>query len=153
MTEHYKMCLDKGLEYQDFIAEVLLHQMGIPLINYSSKKYQLMRGENKQGIEIKLQSRMKEFSGLWIEIAEKSNPSNTEWIKSGIYRNDAWLFISGDYEQIFIFAIKTLIKLHLQIDKRHYKQKEIPTSKGFILPLIDADKYCLKKLIPESVND
>ena len=49
--DYYEDCLNKGLEYQDFIATVLLKELGIPLSSLNSKKYQYEVGENLQGIE------------------------------------------------------------------------------------------------------
>lgn len=98
MTELYKEMLEKGLEYQDFITDMLLSEIGISLSTYSSKKYQYSVGENKQGIEIKFDDRYKETGNLYIEIKEKSNAINANYVDSGIYRSDnTWLYVIGDY--------------------------------------------------------
>lgn len=59
MTEHYKECLEKGLEYQDFVAGKLIEELGLVLSFYSSKKFQYGKGESMQGIEIKFDDRYK----------------------------------------------------------------------------------------------
>jgi hypothetical protein len=146
MTEYYKENLEIGLEYQDFVCNILLREFGIPVISFSSRKYQLT-GENKQGIEIKCQAKFKKYDNLYIEICEKSNEANERYIPSGIYRADnTWLFCTGDYETIYIFSVKHLRMLH---DKKIYREVEpraVKTSKGFLLPKIDAEKYCIKKI-------
>ena len=131
MTEQYKAMLKKGLEYQDFVIDKLIDSLGIVISNYSSKKYQYSIGENKQGIEIKFDDRYKETGNLYIEVAEKTNAKNENYIDSGIYRDDnSWLYVIGNYQKIFIFG-KNILKL--QYEKGNYKKVQTPTSKGFLL--------------------
>lgn len=141
MNEYYKDRLEVGLQFQDFVTDILFTELFIPLSSYQSKKYQL-KGENKQGVEIKFDDKFKDSGNLYIEIAEKSNPNNPTFIDSGIYRNDnTWLYIIGNYQILFIFGKSTLKLLHK--DKR-YRSIEIPTSKGFLIPRTDAVKFALK---------
>ena len=144
MTEYYKNMLEKGLEYQDYVTEVLIKELGISLSSYSSKSYQQTKGENKQGFEIKFDDRYKETGNIYIEVEEKSDPNNLYFVKSGIYRNDnTWLYLIGNYDEIFIFS-----KNHLQLMHRaaNYRIVETKTSKGFLVPKKDAKKYCVKFL-------
>jgi len=144
MTEYYGKMLEKGKEFQDFITKALIHELGIPLSTYSSKEYQTNTGENVQGIEIKFDDRYKETGNIYIEVMEKSNPENERYVQSGIYRNDnTWLYLIGDYNEVFIFGKKTLQGMY-----RSGKYKEITTltSIGFLVDKKSADKYCIKKL-------
>jgi len=145
MTEKYKQMLEKGLEYQDFITDLLLKEIGISLSTYSSRKYQHSIGENKQGIEIKFDDRYSDTGNIYIETKEKSNAKNLRYVESGIYRNDnTWLYLIGNYSEVFIFSKKQLIIL----DKRNiYRSVETPTSIGFLIPKLDAEKYSIKKLL------
>ena len=103
LDEKYEECLEAGLEYQDYVAEQLYNH-GIPLMTYSSQKYQFLRGENKAGIEIKLDRKFRETGNFYVEIAEKRNCNNDVYVPSGIFRNDnTWLYVIGDYEDIFVF--------------------------------------------------
>lgn len=148
MTEYYQQQLQVGLEYQDFVCEILLKEFGFPIITYASKKYQYTKGENKQGIEIKYQSKMKEYGNLYIETSEKSREDLSEYTKSGIYRDDkCWLFLTGDYEILYIFSTRHLRFVHHQKRYKETEPKNIKTSKGFLLPLADADRICIKKVI------
>ena len=143
--EYYKEKLEEGLEYQDFVSEVL-YKIGIPLFSYNSKKYQIKHGENKLGIEIKFDNKSAETGNIYIEIAEKSNPANANFVLSGIYRNDnTWLYVIGNYKKVFIFS-KTILKL-LHKGNR-YKNVQTDTSRGFLLPLKDAEKYASKIINP-----
>jgi hypothetical protein len=147
MTDYYQKQLQVGLEYQDFVCEVLLKEFGFPIITYASKKYQYTKGENKQGIEIKFQGKMKEYGNLYIETAEKSNERIQEYTKSGIYRDDlCWLFLTGDYETVYIFSTRHLRALHRKNRFRETEPKNIKTSKGFLMSIADADMFCRKKI-------
>lgn len=144
MTELYKEMLQKGLEYQDFITDMLLKEIGISLSTYSSKKYQYNIGENKQGIEVKFDDMYKKTGNIYIEIKEKSNAINANYVDSGIYRSDnTWLYVIGDYTEVYIFSKKQLILMH---KKDIFKEVTTPTSIGFLIPKSKAEQYSIKKL-------
>jgi len=132
-----------GLEFQDFVCEKLARE-GIILQNLSSKKYQFDLGENLQGFEIKLDRRCTDTKRLSIEVAEKTQATNPSWVPSGIYRNDnAWLYIQGNYEVLYIFPTVFLRQLY---QRGRFKIEELPTIKKFYLPFDKADQWCAKKL-------
>lgn len=135
-----------GLEFQDFVVDLLREQLGIVITNYQSQRFQFGVGENKQGIEIKLDRdilRTKSPS-VSIEIAEKAKASNPYYVPSGIYRNDnSWLYIQGNWDIVFIFS-KNILRLLRQ--SKHYKIDTLPTLKRFLLPVDDARKYAAKVL-------
>jgi len=135
---YYSDCLKKGLEYQDFIMEEL-YKIGLPLITYTSSKYQIEKGENKLGVEIKFDDIYKKTGNLYIEVEERSK-QNKQYVKSGIFRKDnTWLYVIGNYETAYIF-----FKNQLQILSKHVKIIEIPkkTSKGFLMDKKLIIKYC-----------
>jgi hypothetical protein len=142
--------LEIGHGFEDFVC-IELSKQGIILQNINSKKFQIETGENLQGFEIKFDARCtgdfetKTTNRLSIEIAEKTNPENYKWIPSGIYRSDnSWIYIQGNYKGFWIFAKNILIMLH---KSGRYLEDGIPTLKKFYLPILDADKYCAKKLV------
>lgn len=143
MTIEYKEMLEKGLTYQDFVVEQL-YNIGLPIISYSSKKYQHMIGENKCGFEIKFDDRMKTTGNIYIEIAEKSNASNREYFPSGIYRNDnTWLYIIGNYEVVYLFSKKHLRMIYEDKNRLDiFRRVQTQTSQGFLVPM----KYAEEKL-------
>ena len=109
LDEYYRNQLKNGTEFQDFVFDVL-YDHGLPLISYSSKKYQIEKGENKAGIEIKYDKKFAKSGCFWIEIAEKKCKNNPHWIASGIYRTDnSWLYLIGNYEVFYIFPTFFLI--------------------------------------------
>lgn len=136
---YYNSKLQQGLEFQDRVAKEL-YQRGIVIIGYASRKYQNSEGENMLGAEIKRDGMFRDTGNLYIEIAEKSHPDKLEYIPSGIYRQDnSWLYVIGDEETIYIFSTK-----YLRMLEKRYHHVEKPTSKGFLLPIADAEKYCLR---------
>jgi len=51
------------------------------------------------------------------------------------------LFVIGDEKTFWIFSTKYLRKLQAR-----YEAKEKPTSRGFVMPIAEADNYCLRKV-------
>lgn len=145
---YYKECLQKGLEFQDFVSSLLLKELGLPLTAFNSKKYQYSLGENAQGIEIKFDDKYKATGNIYIETHEKADPERDNYTESGIYRNDnSWLYLIGNYSEVFIFSKKILHLLDsANQDRKQFKQVQTKTSIGFLLPKSDAEKYCAKKI-------
>lgn len=149
MTEYYKGKLEAGLEYQDFVADEL-RKSGIFLGAYSSRKWQNEKGESASGIEIKHDMRMHDTGNLYIEVAEKANPNNAEYVPSGIMRDDnTWLYLIGDYNEAFLFSKKQLQSIYadkVNYTRRGIRERQTPTSVGFTYPIENAMKYmCLRR--------
>jgi len=155
MVIRYPDCKDtnsfeSGLQFQDFVLDTLLSNLGIAISNYTSRKWQFEVGENRQGIEIKLDRRILETGNVSIEVAEKSRAdANKEYAPSGIFRDDnSWLYIQGNWHILFIFP-KNILK-HLYWSGR-YKVDEYPTIKRFLMPIEDARKYAAKVIEIKSI--
>jgi hypothetical protein len=109
-------------------------------VSFVSSAYQRKCGENKIGIEIKFDSRFRETGNLFIETAEKSTPINKFHYPSGIYRKDnTWLYAIGDYSIIYLFS-----KRYLQLMRKNYREITMATSKGYLLPKADANRYAIR---------
>lgn len=131
-TDYYKKQLESGQYYQDYVVEKL-YDYGIPLINYSSKEFQVFIGENKAGVEIKFDKMFRKTGNFWIEVAEKTNSQNLEYVPSGIFRKDnTWLYILGDLEEIYILSKEQLQRISSQFE---IIENNMKTSKGFLLPV------------------
>jgi len=138
--KYYAEQLEEGEKFQDFLTNKL-PRYGIKISNYSSREYQYEHGENKEGIEIKLDKKYKETGNLYIEVAEKSHPNNPVYVKSGIYKKNAQYFITGDYHKIYMFSIKAL--RHINKSNKH-KTVKTDTSKGFLLPKEKAEYWAIR---------
>jgi hypothetical protein len=129
---------EEGMEFQDFVCTQLAKR-GLLIQYYSSKKYQFERGENVQGVEVKLDNLCTKSGRLSIEIAEKSKANNLSYVPSGIYREDnTWLYAHGNYEYLWVFAKTTLKNLHVT---GRYQEHDKLTIKTFYIPIADATKY------------
>jgi hypothetical protein len=138
---YYADKLEEGLQFQDVVTKAL-YQRGIVVIGYASRRFQNEEGENMLGAEIKRDGKFRDTGNLYIETAEKSHPDRPFFTSSGVFRNDnSWLFVIGDEETIWIFSTK-----YLQMLSDRYRFTEGPTSKGFLMPIAEADKYCIRKI-------
>ena len=134
-----------GLEFQDFVVDLLREQLGIVITNYQSQRFQFGVGENKQGIEIKLDRDILGTNNVSIEIAEKARAANLNYVPSGIYRNDnSWLYVQGNWDIVFIFTKNILRLLH---KSNRYKVDALPTLKRFLLSINEAKKYAAKVIV------
>lgn len=136
MNERYSRDLERGRTFQDHVAE-LFAGIGLPLTVFSAVENQVKRGESLQGIEIKLDERFKETGNLFIETEERSHP-HAEWHRSFFSQSNIWAIAIGDYAQIYVLSVRLL-----KMIRHRYKAVETETSKGFLLPLEDAEKYSI----------
>lgn len=140
--------IESGLLYQDFVVDSLLQTLGLAVTQYSSKFYQIQVGESRQGVEIKHDELYASTGNLWIEMAEKAQPRAGDYAPAGIHRHDnAWLYVIGNYNVIFGFAIVVLRAVARRYPVRINKTE---TSRGFLLPDGDARKYASFILAPNA---
>ena len=135
VNDYYKDRFFEGTDFQDYAIEKL-YDNGIVVIPFSSRKYQLLKGESKSGFEFKYDKLFSKTGNFYIETAERQNKNN-EFKPSGIDREDNTLFwCIGDYNKIYILG-----KKHLQLVKNRFKEVITDTSKGYLLPVDYAKKY------------
>ncbi len=143
LSKSYQEKLKIGLLYEDFCANVVWDLIKLPLTPMRTQFYQLRRGENAQGVEIKYQGKMEKYKSLYIETHEKRRPENKCFVESGVYRSDnTRLWLTGDFDILYLLPLKTLQMLS---QDQRFRRVEHETSKAFILPIEVADKHCLKK--------
>lgn len=124
--------LEPALEYQDFVVDLFFRKFGLTIMSYASMLYQNTKGETKCGWEIKGDWQFRKTGNFYIEYAEKRKENNKLWVKSGIMRRDnSWLYLIGDYDDIYIFSKRQLIEEY----KKCYGRVQKTTSKGFLLPV------------------
>jgi hypothetical protein len=133
VNDRYGRDLQAGLEFQDQ-AMVMFSAMGLHLQFYASIEAQVKTGESMQGIEVKLDRRFRETGNLYIETCERSSPSS-EWHAAGITRDDnAWALAIGDPSKIYVLGVKQLRRI-----ASRYREVHTETSRGFLMPLRDAE--------------
>jgi len=146
-TEYYKFQLEEGQIFQDWLM-IELAKRGIVIQIFGSKEYQYKIGETTSHDEIKFDKEQLKTGNLAIETHEKTNENNEYFAESGINRPNINTWYQGNYENLWIFNFRELRKYILGGQRRPYPLREykIPTSRGFLLPSIEADALCLKKI-------
>ena len=142
--------IESGLLYQDFICDLLLQTIGLPVIQYASRVYQAQIGESRTGVEIKHDEKYAQTGNLWIEVAEKARPRPGDYAQSGIQRNDnTWLYVIGNYDVVFLFAKRILCAL-AQSGKYPLRENGTKTSQGYLLPDAHAQRFAACVLKPKA---
>ena len=146
--------LEETLIFQDYITD-LLHDMGWNLNCYSSRKYNIEKGESLSRIEIKQDKRAKETGNLYFETHERQISNKGEYVESGILRKDNTIFIIiGDYEKLFMFSKKQIQHLVLNCN---FKKVQTETSIGYLIPISYFEQHnklvIVKWINGELVND
>lgn len=155
MTDYYREKKAEGEEFQDF-AMMELYRQGIVVTQFCSRKYQIEQGESHSGIEIKYDGRAHETGNLYFEFAEKSDPHNGTYVRSGFMRDDnTWLWCIGDYDNLWLIPKSTLQRLYGKV-KRNRRQMErtygitvrkTATSWGFTVPCgVVTNELCCKHI-------
>lgn len=150
--ELYQSRLPAGQKFQDHCAVQIMKNLNIPLVNLQSKEFQFEIGENLQGFEIKYDQNFVSTNNLYIETEHRVSLEQ-EYYKGGIFREDnSWLYCIGNYEIIYIFPKNLLVLLY---NSKRYEviENNLMTSKGFLLPKSDADKYSAYKIENEEITN
>jgi hypothetical protein len=129
-----------GEEFQDYLVDAI-YELGLPIVQYTSRKYQYKKGESRFGFEIKKDQNFRRTGNLYIETHEKQVDA-VSFVESGILRNDVRVLLIGDERTIYMFVKQTLLWLweHKSDGVYRYKRVEKDTSRGFLLPLCIAKK-------------
>ena len=138
---YYEKKLEEGLVFQDVVTAAL-YRRGIVVVGYASRRFQVERGENMLGAEIKRDGHFRQTGNLYLETAEKAHPNNPAYAPSGIMRGDnSWLYVIGDEKTIYVFATK-----YLRMLAGRYREVTTATSIGRLMPVAEADKYCIRRI-------
>lgn len=150
----FYICLQYGMEYQDYLT-IMLKQVGYNLNNFCSKKYQMNFGENLMKIEIKHDKGIKKHGNVFIEF-NAINRKQDELIDGGLAKDDKDIYyLIGDEEQVFIFRKDTLRKLleMVQLDPQHFypmitiknhKEQDKVTCTGIVMSIQTAKAYAIR---------
>ena len=147
-TDYYKFQLEDAQVYQDWVM-IELAKRGIIIQVFGSKEYQYKIGETPSGDEIKFDKEQLKTGNLAIETHEKTHEKNEYFVLSGINRPNITTWYQGNYDNLWIFNFRELRKYVLNGVHRHnapLREYKIPTSMGILLPCIEADTICLKKI-------
>lgn len=140
----------KGFEFESYVMDWFCKQKNINLSHYTLLKEQIEKGENRQGIEIKNDQRFTETGNLFISVAREYTYTTYE---SGIYKNQSWLYVIGNEDEFYIFAVKHL-KQYYEHNKpklfNGFKSDKNGIDKGFLLSKKQADRLCIEKITKQT---
>ncbi len=131
MSPYYQAQLAKGQEFQDCVMRTMMRERALPLLLYSSKRWQFQEGEGMQGIEIKRDGKWRESGNLYIELAEGKDG---DFVPSGINCKN-WLFLIGDESTLFVFSTR---QLRVWDQMGTFATVKTETSRGMLVPVADA---------------
>ncbi len=151
MTQEYEDKLPLGNEYERFIEKKWPIFFDKNLHPYIGKDEQ-RKGENREGIEIKLDQIFRRTKRLYIETAEKSDENNERFIPSGIYRYDnTEFFLVGDRKDAYVFDVLVLRKLEQEKPLWMMPLSNL-TSQGWGMELIYVSDYAVYHLDFENID-
>lgn len=147
-TKYYIEKLQESFLFELYIYTLFLEN-GMDLNPYLTEEGQ-NTGENEKGVEIKNDTKYRTTNNVYIEYKEKSNVVNSEFVNSGILKDDnTKFFLIGDKDKFWIFDKQQLVKLfnkeYLKNKKRMTLSQGIrfasnPTSRGMLLSVQIADQ-------------
>jgi len=132
--ENYQKLLKESEEFVKYWMGIIQRKMCLRLTPVDSENLQkAVLCDTQEGFEFKYDRKVKETGNFWIEIGEKRDPSQKEYVPSGILRKDnAWMYCIGNYDELFFFPKQALIRMYtsrsVEIIENHEK-----TSRGFLL--------------------
>lgn len=140
-------CFEAGAEYERYVYRLLMESFGHVVEHCDTARSQWLIGENRQGLEIKLDRKFVQTSNLFIETRERARLSGggfTRWKMSGPFRrdNNRWLLI-GDYMRLWVFHSAVLRAESATGWRKIYNI----TAEGFLLPVKAASRKCLAQWI------
>lgn len=137
----------KGMDYQEWVRQQYPLVYPKRKLSFFEGKMEQLRGETREGIEIKLDDLIFEYCDegrIYIETHEKAQVQNAKYVESGIYRNDnTRIWLVGDYSMWFLFSKAKLVWLDKLDPPFLYRPKPTGTSIGFCIPLPNAKRLCL----------
>lgn len=130
--------LEDTLIFQDYITDIL-HNFGWSINCYSSRKYNIEKGESLSRIEIKQDKKLKETGNFYFEVYERQKSNNGNYVESGILRKDnTMLIIIGDYEHLYLFSKKQIQAI---IRSGEFRKVQTDTSIGYLIPVSYFEKH------------
>jgi len=138
--------------FEIFIRDWIKDNRGIDIGLHETEYKQLKIGESERGIEIKHDYKFPKTERLFIETEELT--SQGEWIQSGVCKEDnALWYLIGDRNEFWLFNKRNLFMESLCKEQiygylnKEFKDKNFPTSKGFLLFISEANEICVRHII------
>lgn len=150
----------KDSKKYEYKVQDKLKEFGIKITINDYWEDQFNYGDSIEGYEIKYDKLSTQTKRLWIEVAEKSNPKNAQWIPSGIFaQNTSKFFIIGNDKYFWLFNIEEfkkylMNKYKIKKDENLYykllplsNQNSTETSRGFLVEENELDERHTIKIV------
>lgn len=135
-----------GLKFESFVYDWFTTEKNINLSHYTTKEEQYLKGENRQGVEIKNDQMFKNTGNLFISV-ERDYGYTVH--PSGIFKEQSWLYVIGDKSIFYIFSTKQLREYYKEQNPKlfsGFKTAKGGTEKGFLINQQTADRLCIEKV-------
>ena len=140
----------KGLQFESYIMDWFSENKKINLSHYTTKQEQFLKGENRQGVEIKNDQMFCKTGNLFISVLRDYGYTD---YPSGICKGQSWLYVIGNEHEFYIFSTKQLIQFYKQQNPRLFNGFTSPkngTEKGFLLSKKQAEYLCIEKITKQT---
>lgn len=138
-------------KFEAFVYDWFQENKNFSISHYHTKEEQFEKGENRQGVEIKNDQRLKETGNIFISVKREYSWQDYE---SGIMKKykgqpQSWLYVIGCKELFFVFSTKHLIEYYQENKPKLFKgftTSKQGTDYGFLLSKKQAEKMCIIKV-------
>ena len=156
MRFDYYTRLKEGEEFEKYWCEVIKRKICLNLTRVCSRENQTKNlCDTQEGFEFKYDKKMVETGNLWIEVAQKMEPSDSEedYMPSSLKRKDnSWMYCIGDYTILFFIPKRTLLNAY-ESGKWEVIENNTKTSKGFLISKLQAQMFSVLELSPLSKEE
>ena len=142
----------RAKEFESYIMNWYLKEHSISLSHFTTLKEQIHIGENRQGIEIKNDQKLSTTGNIYISV-KRVYDYGKEY-PSGIFKNQSWLYVIGDYNMHWVFSIKHLKQYYTSANPKlikGFKTLKDGQEYGFLLNAKNADYICTEKYSKQTV--
>ncbi|MEH7113374.1 hypothetical protein V7124_13460 [Neobacillus niacini] len=143
---YFNTKLEQGHQFEVYIDNQF-KKMGLEIGLYYAKHEQYDKGESEKGLEIKFDNMWEKTGNIYIEYQEKVHKDSQNWVNSGILKADNTIYyLIGTRKKIWILRKSDLLDIFknwLNDPTKKWNFKQIGTSKGFVIPITEADKITL----------
>ena len=132
--DNYLKQLEESQEFVSYWIELINRKTSMELTPiYSSTLQRKMLCDTREGFEFKYDRKSSTSKNFWIEIAEKNDPTQEDFVDAGICRKDnAWMYCMGDFEKLWFLPKRKLLEEYKKGEHKILSNKA-GTSRGFLL--------------------
>lgn len=149
MRFDYDDCLKEAKRFEQFWCEVIEYKIHLSLTIIQAKENQAkFLCDTKEGFEFKHNTGMERYNGVFIEVSQKMDKDDKDFIPSSISKRDnSWMYCIGDFTKLYFVPKKALVT-ECESNKYEIKPNREGTAIGFRLPLPRLKEISVLELTP-----